>query len=98
FLRAIDVGVDKYLLKPLSSSAVVTVAERLVRQSVYAKEAQRALKHIQLMYGAISKTSFTAQLDRNGMILEINDLLAGKLGKSINEMIGIHWFRFISPR
>ncbi|MDX9967091.1 MAG: ATP-binding protein [Sulfuricurvum sp.] len=98
FLQAIDVGVDKYLLKPLSAGAVLIVAQRLVRQCVYAKEAQRAFTHIQLMHAAISKTSFTAHLDHKGMIIEINHLLASRLGRPVEEIVGVHWFRFIARR
>ncbi len=98
FVQAIDVGVDKYLIKPLSPGAVEKVAQRLIRQSREAKSAQKAFKHINLMFGAISKTSLSARLDEKGYILEANDLLLNFLGYSAEQMKGIHWLRFVEPR
>lgn len=98
FLQAIDVGIDKYLLEPLSPGAVQKVAQRLIRQSLEAKAAQKAFNHINLMFGAISKTSFSARLDEKGHILETNDLLLNFLGYSADQMRGAHWFGFVEPR
>jgi PAS domain S-box-containing protein len=98
FLKAIDVGVDKYLLKPLLPSAVQKVVERLIRQSIEAKQAQQAFKQINLMFGAISKTSLLIRLDEKGMIIEVNDLLCRLLGYQSDFMIGSHWMRFVERR
>ena len=98
FLQAIDVGVDKYLLKPLLPSAVMKVAERLIRQSYEAKQAQKALKQINLMFGAISKTSLLIRMEENGLIIEVNDLLCRLLGYQSDTMIGSHWMRFVERR
>ncbi len=98
FLQAIDVGVDKYLLKPLLPSAVRKVSERLMRQSLESKEAQRAYKQINLMFGAISKTSLLIRMEENGLIIEVNDLLCRLLGYSSEAMIGSHWMRFVERR
>jgi len=98
FLHAIDVGVDKYLLKPLSGSAVKKVAERLIQHSIEAKQAQKAFKQINLMFGAISKTSLLVRTERNGMIIEVNNLLAKLLGYASSEMIDSHWMRFVERR
>lgn len=98
FLQAIDVGVDKYLLKPLLPSAVQKVAERLVRQSLEAKQAQKAYKQINLMFGAISKTSLLIRMEENGLIIEVNDLLCRLLGYQSDMMIGSHWMRFVERR
>lgn len=98
FLQAIDVGVDKYLLKPLLPSAVKKVAERLMRQSLEAKQAQKAFKQINLMFGAISKTSLLIRMEENGLIIEVNDLLCRLLGYQSDTMIGSHWMRFVERR
>jgi PAS domain S-box-containing protein len=98
FLQAIDVGVDKYLLKPLLPSAVKKVVERLIHQSVEAKQAQKAFKQINLMFGAISKTSLLIRMEQNGMIIEVNDLLCRLLGFESDVMIGTHWMRFVERR
>ncbi|MDO9056058.1 MAG: ATP-binding protein [Sulfuricurvum sp.] len=98
FLQAIDVGVDKYLLKPLLPSAVKKVAERLIRQSIEAKQAQKAYKQINLMFGAISKTSLLIRMEENGLIIELNDLLCRLLGYQSDMMIGSHWMRFVERR
>lgn len=98
FLQAIDVGVDKYLLKPLLPSAVQKVAERLMRQSLEAKQAQKAFKQINLMFGAISKTSLLIRMEENGLIIEVNDLLCRLLGFTSEMMIGSHWMRFVERR
>ena len=98
FLKAIDVGVDKYLLKPLSPGAVQKVAQRLIQQSLEAKAARKAFRHVNLMFGAISKTSFTARMDETGHIIDTNDLLLNFLGYSAEQMRGIHWFRFVERR
>ncbi|MDD2949874.1 MAG: ATP-binding protein [Sulfuricurvum sp.] len=98
FLQAIDVGVDKYLLKPLLPSAVQKVVERLIRQSVEAKQAQQAFKQINLMFGAISKTSLLVRIDEKGIIIEVNDLLCRLLGYQSDFMIGSHWMRFVERR
>jgi PAS domain S-box-containing protein len=98
FLQAIDVGVDKYLLKPLLPSAVQKVAERLIRQSLEAKQAQKAFKQINLMFGAISKTSLLIRMEENGLIIEVNDLLCRLLGYQSEMMIGSHWMRFVERR
>ena len=98
FLQAIDVGVDKYLLKPLLPSAVKKVAERLIRQSIEAKQAQKAYKQINLMFGAISKTSLLIRMEENGLIIEVNDLLCRLLGYQSDIMIGSHWMRFVERR
>jgi PAS domain S-box-containing protein len=98
FLQAIDVGVDKYLLKPLLPSAVKKVSERLIRQSLEAKQAQKAFKQINLMFGAISKTSLLIRMEENGLIIEVNDLLCRLLGFQSDMMIGSHWMRFVERR
>jgi len=98
FLQAIDVGVDKYLLKPLLPSAVQKVVARLIRQSIEAKQAQNAFKQINLMFGAISKTSLLVRMDEKGMIIEVNDLLCRLLGYQSDFMIGSHWLRFVERR
>lgn len=98
FLQAIDVGVDKYLLKPLLPSAVKKVAERLIRQSIEAKQAQKAYKQINLMFGAISKTSLLIRMEENGLIIEVNDLICRLLGYQSDTMIGSHWMRFVERR
>lgn len=98
FLQAIDVGVDKYLLKPLLPSAVQKVAERLIRQSLEAKHAQKAYKQINLMFGAISKTSLLIRMEQNGLIIEVNDLLCRLLGYQSDTMIESHWMRFVERR
>lgn len=98
FLQAIDVGVDKYLLKPLLPSAVKKVVERLLHHSIEAKQAQKAYKQINLMFGAISKTSLLVRMEENGMIIEVNDLLTKLLGVSSEVMIDSHWMRFVERR
>ncbi|HZF69704.1 ATP-binding protein [Sulfuricurvum sp.] len=98
FLQAIDVGVDKYLLKPLLPSAVQKVVERLIRQSLETKQAQKAFKQINLMFGAISKTSLLVRIDEKGVIIEVNDLLCRLLGYQSDFMIGSHWMRFVERR
>lgn len=98
FLQAIDVGVDKYLLKPLLPSAVLKVAERLMRQSLEAKNAQQAYKQINLMFSAISKTSLLIRMEENGLIIEVNDLLCRLLGYPSDKIIGSHWMRFVERR
>jgi PAS domain S-box-containing protein len=98
FLQAIDVGVDKYLLKPLLPSAVLKVTERLMRQSLEAKNAQQAYKQINLMFTAISKTSLLIRMEENGLIIEVSDLLCRLLGYSSDTMIGSHWTRFVERR
>lgn len=98
FLQAIDVGVDKYLLKPLLPSAVKKVVERLLLHSIESKQAQKAYKQINLMFGAISKTSLLVRMEENGMIIEVNDLLTKLLGFSSEIMIDSHWMRFVERR
>jgi PAS domain S-box-containing protein len=98
FLQAIDVGVDKYLLKPLLPSAVRKVAERLIRQSIESKQGQKAYKQINLMFGAISKTSLVIRMEKNGLIVEVNDLLCRLLGYHNDAMIGSHWMRYVERR
>lgn len=98
FLKAIDVGVDKYLLKPLLPSAVKKVAERLLQHSLEAKQAQKAFHQINLMFGAISKTSLLIRMESDGTIVEVNNLLLELLHYHSDEMIGSHWMRFVERR
>lgn len=98
FLQAIDVGVDKYLLKPLLPSAVKKVAERLIHQSLEAKQARKAYNQINLMFGAISKTSLLIRMEENGLIIEVNDLICRLLGYRHERMIGTHWMRYVERR
>jgi PAS domain S-box-containing protein len=98
FLKAIDVGVDKYLLKPILPSAVKKVAERLIQQSIEAKQAQKAFKQINLMFGAISKTSLLVRMEQNGTIVEVNHLFSKLLGYSSEKMIDCNWMRFVERR
>ena len=98
FLQAIDVGVDKYLLKPLLPSAVQKVVHRLMSQSFEAKKAQKAYTQINLMFESISKTALLIRIAHNGMISEVNTLLSSLIGLSPNEMIGHYWLRFVESR
>lgn len=98
FLQAIDVGVDKYLLKPLLPSAVQKVVERLMNQSLEAKQAKRAYKQIELMFGSISKTALLVRIRQNGMISEVNSLLTTLIGLEAEEMVGKYWLRFVESR
>lgn len=98
FLQAIDVGVDKYLLKPLLPSAVQKVVERLISQSREAKQAQKAYRQINMMFGSISKTALVIRIAHNGMIAEVNSLLSSLIGLAPEEMIGHYWLRFVEQR
>ncbi len=98
FLQAIDVGVDKYLLKPLLPSAVQKVVERLIAQSLEVKQAKRAYKQIELMFGSISKTALLVRIRQNGMISEVNSLLTTLIGLEAEEMVGKYWLRFVESR
>ncbi len=98
FLQAIDVGVDKYLLKPLLPSAVQKVVERLIAQSIEAKQAQKAYRQINLMFGSISKTALVIRIAHNGMIAEVNSLLSSLIGMAPEEMLGHYWLRFVEQR
>lgn len=98
FLKAIDVGVDKYLLKPLLPGAVQKVVERLMLQSIDAKQAQKAYQQINLMFGSISKTSLLVRVGENGKIEEINTLLSDLMGMETEEIIGKFWLRFVEKR
>lgn len=98
FLQAIDVGVDKYLLKPLLPTAVKKVVERLIAQSIEAKQSKKAHKQINLMFGSISKTALVIRIAHNGMITEVNSLLSSLIGMAPEEMIGHYWLRFVEKR
>ena len=98
FLQAIDVGVDKYLLKPLLPTAVKKVVERLITQSIEAKQAKKAHKQINLMFGSISKTALVIRIAHNGMIAEVNSLLSSLIGMAPEEMLGHYWLRFVEQR
>jgi len=98
FLQAIDVGVDKYLLKPLLPSAVQKVAQRLIQHSIEAKQAQKAFKHINLMFDAISKTSLLARMESDGTIIEVDALFSKLLHYPSEEMVGKHWMRYVERR
>lgn len=98
FLQAIDVGVDKYLLKPLLPSAVQKVVERLMAQSLEAKQAKKAYRQINMMFGSISKTALVIRIAHNGMIAEVNSLLSSLIGMAPEEMVGHYWLRFVERR
>ncbi|MDD5051412.1 MAG: ATP-binding protein [Sulfuricurvum sp.] len=98
FLKAIDVGVDKYLLKPLLPTAVKKVVERLIQQSIETKQAQQAFKQINLMFGSISKTALVLRMEQSGKVVEVNSLLSKLIGISSEEMVGKHWMRFVEER
>lgn len=98
FLQAIDVGVDKYLLKPLLPSAVQKVVERLISQSIEAKQAQRAYQQINMMFKSISKTALVIRIGKNGKITEINTLLSKLIGMESEVMVGRYWLRFVERR
>lgn len=98
FLQAIDVGVDKYLLKPLLPSAVQKVVERLMAQSLEAKQAKKAYRQINMMFGSISKTALVIRIAHNGMIAEVNSLLGALIGMAPEEMVGHYWLRFVERR
>jgi PAS domain S-box-containing protein len=70
----------------------------LIRQSIEAKQAQKAYKQINLMFGAISKTSLLIRMEENGLIIEVNDLLCRLVGYQSDTMIGSHWMRFVERR
>lgn len=98
FLQSIDIGVDKYLLQPIHPSAVKKVSERLIKQVYDEKEAKKALLHTSQMFRAISTTSLSARMNEQGIIVEINDLLGKLLGYSVDEIVGMHWLRFVERR
>lgn len=98
FLQAIDVGVDKYLLKPLLPSAVQKVVERLIAQSLEAKQAKKAYRQINMMFGSVSKTALVIRIAHNGMITEVNSLLGALIGMAPEEMVGHYWLRFVERR
>lgn len=98
FLQAIDVGVDKYLLKPLLPSAVQKVVERLISQSIEAKQAQRAYQQINMMFKSISKTALVIRIGKNGRITEINTLLSKLIGMESEVIVGRYWLRFVERR
>jgi len=98
FLQAINVGVDKYLLKPIDPEAVKKVAVRLIQHVMEAKQAEKAYKQINLMVRAISQTSLLVRMNRDGIIIEVNDLLSHLLGISSDRIIGSHWKPFVEHR
>lgn len=98
FLQAIDVGVDKYLLEPIAPDALKKVAERLIQHVVEAKEGQKAYKQINLMFAAISKTSLLMRMEKNGMIIDVNDRLSQLLDIPSDKIIKTNWMQLVERR
>lgn len=98
FLQAIDVGVDKYLLKPLLPGALKKVVERLVSQSMEGKKSLSILQQNKMMFGAISQTSLVIRIGQDSKIKEINPLLTLLIGYDRREILGRYWLRFVDRR
>jgi PAS domain S-box-containing protein len=87
-LKAINSGVDAYILKPLNPQVLLQKIDRYAKIIVTQKEAKVQDKILQEYKKAVDVSSIVSITDKNGFIKYANDKFCTISGYSLEELIG----------
>jgi PAS domain S-box-containing protein/diguanylate cyclase (GGDEF)-like protein len=95
FVEAIDIGVSRYVLKPIDISKLIGALEHCVRElvlerAVYQKNAELKthLKILTEYKNAVDISAIVSKAGPDGLISEVNDAFCRVLGYSREEIVG----------
>jgi diguanylate cyclase (GGDEF)-like protein/PAS domain S-box-containing protein len=96
FLRAIDIGIDRYVNKPAAPEKIA----RTVYQTALTRFQARELEKVREHFRQIVETSQEGicEVDIEGRITFLNQRMAAMLGYEMGEMRGRPWFDFVCPK
>jgi PAS domain S-box-containing protein len=89
FIRAIDVGISQYILKPINKSSINRAIERIDNVLQLEKEITRQYNYIQKLSGAVEHSPSMVIIINNEKIIEyINPKFIEVTGYSEEDMVG----------
>jgi len=88
FLDSIELGINGYLFKPLSTKQLTLVLKRIVQRTKYLYEAKKNLHFLKIYKEASNFSSIVTKTDLNGIITYANDAFCEISGYSREELIG----------
>jgi PAS domain S-box-containing protein len=89
FIRAIDVGISQYILKPINKSSINRAIERIDSVLQLEKEVTRQYNYIQKLSGAVEHSPSMVIIINNQKIIEyINPKFIEVTGYSEEDMVG----------
>ena len=88
FLDSIDLGINGYLFKPLSTKQLALVLKRIVQRTKYLYEAKKNLHFLKIYKEASNFSSIVTKTDLKGIITYANDAFCEISGYSRAELIG----------
>ena len=88
FMKAVDIGIDAYLLKPLDVERFLATLKRLIPKIRLIAEAQENVALLQQYQLVVDTSSIVSKTDVNGVITYVNDAFCHISGYSREELIG----------
>jgi len=88
FLRGIEIGINSYILKPVSLEKIFNAIKSIEKTLKYKKELQRYINLIRSYEQAVNELAIVSKGDTKGKITFINDKFSEISGYSKDELIG----------
>ena len=88
FMKSINVGVDKYLLKPVDVSILVRTLREMAHTIGIARELKEKTTLLEEYKRAVDESSIVCKTDTEGRITYVNDAFCKAYGYNRNELLG----------
>ncbi len=86
--KAVDIGIDGYLFKPLSLARLEIVLYKYANKILLAKKFKNKHKLLEEYKNAIDVSSSVTKTDKEGTIIYVNDAFCAMTGYSKEELLG----------
>jgi len=98
FMKSINVGVDRYLLKPVDVSTLVRTLREMARIIGIARELKEKTTLLEEYKKAVDESNIVCKTDTEGRITYVNDAFCKAYGYNRNELLGKDRKDILHPR